>query len=111
LVVCLISGTASIFWFEILEASGCGGTVLQVNGEKARGMFQHHQSGSLPDWKQTMVKKILTVLVIGYVIFELIERILFPLVCSFAAHNRKCFCGNEGMPGKEGEVRCWQRGV
>ena len=57
-----------------------------------------------------MITDILTVLVIGYVIFELIEHVLFPLVWSFAARNRKSLCGNEGMLGKEVEVSSWQGG-
>jgi hypothetical protein len=60
-------------------------------------MFQHHRSGSLPDWNQTMITDIPAVLAIDYFIFELIEHVLFPLVWSFAVRNRKSLCGNEGM--------------
>ena len=57
-----------------------------------------------------MVMHILTVLIAGYILFELIEHVLFPLVWSFVARNRKSLCGNEGMLGKMVEVRCWQDG-
>ncbi len=57
-----------------------------------------------------MITYILIVLVIGYVIFELIEHVLFPLVWAFSARNRKSLCGNEGLLGKEVEVRSWQGG-
>jgi membrane-bound ClpP family serine protease len=57
-----------------------------------------------------MIKPILTILIVGYILFELIEHVLFPLVWSFATRNRKSHCGKEGMLGKMVEVRSWQDG-
>jgi membrane protein implicated in regulation of membrane protease activity len=57
-----------------------------------------------------MIANILTILIAGVVLFELIEHILFPLVWSFIIRNRKSFCGIEGMLGKMVEVRSWQDG-
>jgi len=57
-----------------------------------------------------MITHILTVLIVGYILFELIEHVLFPLVWSFVIRNRKSLCGNEGMLGKMVEVRSWQDG-
>ncbi|MEN6441413.1 MAG: NfeD family protein [Syntrophobacter sp.] len=57
-----------------------------------------------------MIATILTILIVGVVIFELIEHILFPLVWSFVIRNRKSSCGIDGMPGKVVEVRDWRDG-
>lgn len=57
-----------------------------------------------------MIENILIILVVGYVLFELLEHVFFPLVWSFANRNRKSLCGNEAMPGKMVEVRTWQGG-
>jgi len=57
-----------------------------------------------------MITHIITVLIAGYILFEVIEHVLFPLVWLFVARNRKSPCGREGMLGKMVEIRCWQGG-
>jgi membrane-bound ClpP family serine protease len=57
-----------------------------------------------------VITHILTVLIVSYILFELIEHVLFPLVWSLVTRNRKSLCGNEGMLGKMVEVRSWQDG-
>jgi len=52
----------------------------------------------------------LTILIIGVVLFELIEHILFPLVWFFVIRNRQSLCGIEAMHGKVVEVRDWRDG-
>jgi membrane-bound ClpP family serine protease len=57
-----------------------------------------------------MTTHILTVLIVGYILFELIEHILFPVVWSFVARNRRSRCGVEGMLDKVVEVKKWRNG-
>ncbi len=57
-----------------------------------------------------MITYAIAVLIAGYLLFELIEHVLFPLVWVFAARNRKSPCGTEGMLGKMVQVRSWQDG-
>jgi membrane-bound ClpP family serine protease len=56
-----------------------------------------------------MIMKILMILVIGFVLFELIEHILFPLIWSIFSRKRRSVCGVEDMVGKVVEVKRWQR--
>lgn len=56
-----------------------------------------------------MIIKILTILVIGFVLFELIEHILFPLIWTIVNRKRRSVCGVENMVGKVVEVKKWQR--
>ncbi len=48
-------------------------------------------------------------LVIGFILFELIEHVVFPLFCFIKGRNRKSVCGVSGMLGKVGEVKQWQK--
>ena len=57
-----------------------------------------------------MVTRILIVLISAYILFELIEHVLFPLAWWFVGRKRKSFCGKEGMLGKMVEVRSWGSG-
>lgn len=54
-----------------------------------------------------MFTKVLTVLIAGVVIFELIEHFLFPFVWSFIMRTRKSSCGIESMEGKTVQVKDW----
>ena len=49
-------------------------------------------------------------LIVGFVLFEVIEHILFPVVWSFVARNRRSRCGVEGMLDKVVEVKEWRDG-
>lgn len=54
------------------------------------------------------VTDILTIIIIIFVIFELVEHVLFPLVWSIIVRNRKPLIGIESMVGKEVKVEKWQ---
>lgn len=51
---------------------------------------------------------ILTIIIIIFVLFELIEHGLFPLVWTIIVRNRKPLTGIESMVGKEVKVVTWQ---
>ena len=51
---------------------------------------------------------ILTILIILFVLYELIEHIVFPLVWSIRVRNRKPLIGIESMIGKEVTVKKWE---
>ena len=56
-----------------------------------------------------MIKTIILTLVIGVVLFELIEHVVFPLFWSIMGRKRKSICGVTGMLGKVGEVKQWKK--
>ena len=56
-----------------------------------------------------MIKTIILTLVIGVVLFELIEHVVFPLFWSIMGRKRKSVCGVTAMLGKVGEVKQWQK--
>ena len=56
-----------------------------------------------------MIKTIILTLVIGVVLFELIEHVVFPLFWSIMGRKRKSVCGVTGMLGKAGEVKQWNK--
>ncbi len=55
------------------------------------------------------MKTVLIALVIGYVIFELVEHLVLPLVFSLKSRKKRSACGVTGMIGKVVEVREWNR--
>jgi membrane-bound ClpP family serine protease len=56
-----------------------------------------------------MIKTIILTLVIGVVLVELIEHVVFPLFWSIMGGKRKSVCGVSGMLGKVGEVKQWKK--
>ena len=56
-----------------------------------------------------MIKTIILTLIIGVVLFELIEHVVFPLFWSIMGRKRKSACGVTGMLGKVGEVKQWKK--
>ena len=54
-----------------------------------------------------MIKTILLSLVIGFILFELIEHVILPLFWSIKARKRTSICGASGMLGRVGEVKQW----
>jgi membrane-bound ClpP family serine protease len=54
------------------------------------------------------MKTILIVLIIGYVIFELVEHLVLPVVFSLKSRKNKSACGVSAMIGKIVEVREWK---
>ncbi len=57
-----------------------------------------------------MFTELVTIIIIGIVVFELIEHILFPLLWSLIRRKRESFCGAEGIPGKLVVVQKWHFG-
>jgi len=56
-----------------------------------------------------MIKTIILTLVTGFILFELIEHVVFPLFWFIKGRKRKSVCGVSGMLGKVGEVKQWQK--
>ena len=56
------------------------------------------------------MKDVFIALVIGYIVFELIEHVIFPLFWYIKNRKRRSVSGAAGMSGKVGEVRNWQEG-
>jgi membrane-bound ClpP family serine protease len=56
-----------------------------------------------------MIKTIILTLVIGVVLFELIEHVIFPLFWFIKERKRRSVCGVSGMSGKVGEVKQWKK--
>jgi len=54
------------------------------------------------------METIILTLIIGFVLFELIEHVVFPLFWFIKDRKRKSVCGVPGMLGKVGEVKQWQ---
>ena len=50
-----------------------------------------------------MIKTIILTLVIGVLLFELIEHVVFPLFWFIMGRKRRSVCGVSGMLGKVGE--------
>ena len=56
-----------------------------------------------------MIKTTILTLVIGVLLFELIEHVVFPLFWFIMGRKRKSVCGMSGMLGKVGEVKQWEK--
>ena len=56
-----------------------------------------------------MIKTIILTLVIGFILFELIEHVVFPLFWFIKDRKRKSVCGVSGMLGKVGEIKQWRK--
>ena len=55
-----------------------------------------------------MVKEIIIALVAGFILFEFIEHVVFPLVWSFVQRRKVSPCDVSSMIGKVAEVKQWQ---
>jgi membrane-bound ClpP family serine protease len=54
-----------------------------------------------------MLKEVIITLVAGFVIFEILEHVIFPLVWSFFQRRKGSVCDVSSMIGKVGEVKKW----
>ena len=54
-----------------------------------------------------MALKILIIIVLGWLLFEVVEHAVVPLVWLVMKKNRRPKTGEEGMIGEVGEVREW----
>jgi membrane-bound serine protease (ClpP class) len=55
-----------------------------------------------------MVKEIIIALVVGFILFEFIEHVVFPLVWSFVQRRKVSPCDVSSMIGRIGKVKQWQ---
>ena len=55
-----------------------------------------------------MLKEIIVALVAGFVLFEFMEHVVFPLVWSFVQRRKGSPCDLSSLIGKVGEVREWK---
>jgi membrane-bound serine protease (ClpP class) len=56
------------------------------------------------------MKDVFIALVIGFIVFEVVEHVIFPLFWYIKNRKRRSVSGVPGMLGKVGEVRHWQEG-
>ena len=56
-----------------------------------------------------MTTNILIALIVGFVLFEIIEHVVFPLVWLILGRKKRSISGAEGMLGKVVEVRQWNK--
>jgi membrane-bound ClpP family serine protease len=54
------------------------------------------------------LKTILIILIIGFIAYEFIEHVAFPLIWSLKQRKKKSPCGPEGLLGKLVEVKDWR---
>ena len=55
-----------------------------------------------------MIKEIAITLVAGFVLFEIIEHVVFPLAWSIIQKRKPSICDVSAMVGKVGEVTRWR---
>ena len=55
-----------------------------------------------------MIKEIAITLVAAFVLFEIIEHVVFPLVWSIIQKRKPSICDVSNMVGKVGEVKRWR---
>ena len=48
------------------------------------------------------------IVAIGFLLFEVVEHVVFPLAWAIKDRNRRSVCGEAGMSEKVGEVKYWQ---
>ena len=58
-----------------------------------------------------MILKILIIIVLGWMLFEVVEHAVVPLVWLVMKKDRRPKTGTEGMIGEIGEVREWSGGA
>jgi membrane-bound ClpP family serine protease len=54
------------------------------------------------------ITNIFIIIIIGFVLLEIIEHVIFPLVWYIIVRKRKPLCGIENMIGKEVKIQKWQ---
>ncbi len=54
------------------------------------------------------MEKILIAIAALWILFELIEHVVFPLVWAFVTRKKRSVCGPTGMLGKVGVVEQWE---
>ena len=54
------------------------------------------------------MKSAIIILAIGFLLFELIEHVVLPLIWYIKDRKRRSVCGVSGMIGKVGEIKYWK---
>jgi len=54
------------------------------------------------------VKNAIIIAAIGFLLFEIVEHVVFPLIWFIKDRKKRSVCGVTGMLGKLGEIRYWQ---
>lgn len=54
-----------------------------------------------------MIENALAILVVGYLVLQLIEHVIFPVVWSLFQRRKVSMCDLAGMVGKTGVVKEW----
>jgi len=54
------------------------------------------------------MKDMIMILVIGFIVFEFIEHVIFPLFWFIKNRKKRSICGVTGMLGKVAEVKQWE---
>ena len=55
------------------------------------------------------IKNIIVALIIGLIVFETIEHVVFPLFWFAKNRKKKSLCGAEGLLGRVVEVKQWEK--
>ena len=55
-----------------------------------------------------MLKSAIFILVAGFVLFEIVEHVVFPLIWSIKDRRKSSVCGASGMLGEVGKIRYWR---
>ena len=56
------------------------------------------------------MENVIIALAIGFIVFEIVEHVAFPLLWSIKHRKRRSVSGVTGMLGKVGKVKYWQKG-
>ena len=54
------------------------------------------------------MKNAIIILAIGFLLFEVIEHVVLPLIWFIKDRKRRSICGVTGMLGKVGEIKYWK---
>ncbi len=54
------------------------------------------------------MKSAIIILAIGFLLFEVIEHVVLPLIWFIKDRKRRSICGATGMLGKVGEIKYWK---
>ncbi len=55
------------------------------------------------------MKNVIMTILIGFIVFEFIEHVIFPLFWYIKNRKKRSICGVTGMLGKVGEVKHWRK--
>ena len=56
-----------------------------------------------------MVKNVIMTLVIGFIVFEFVEHVIFPVFWSIKNRNKRSISGMTGMLGRAAKVIQWDK--